>query len=214
MKTSGWTSLALAAALFGAPALAHEKHDHAVADAARPAPAQPANATGTRDARAYFTDTELLDQDGKRVRFYSDVLKDRVVLLNVVYTSCKDACPLITRKLNEVRQALGEPLAQRVHFISISSDPERDSPQALKDYAREQGADDPNWVFLTGARADIDIVLGRLGQLSRSAEEHSTLLIAGDVANKRWSKIRPDAPPSAVAERLKLLAEPVATARR
>ncbi|MNE62372.1 hypothetical protein D3C80_1576470 [compost metagenome] len=59
----------------------------------------------------------------------------------------------------------------------------------------------------------MDVVLGRLGQLSRSPEEHSTLLIAGDVANKRWSKIRPDAPPAAIAQRLQLLTLPPAAGR-
>lgn len=203
-------ALALAAALQAGAAGAHDGRDHATpppqSAVAQPL-AQPADARGRPDARAYFTDTALLTQDGRRVQFYSDVLKDRVVLLNVVYTQCQDACPLITRKLKEVRDALGEPLARRVHFISISSDPERDSPQALKAFAAKNDADDPNWTFLTGAKPDVDFVLGRLGQLSRSVEEHSTLLIAGDVGAKRWSKIRPDAPPAAIAERLKLLAE-------
>lgn len=205
------TALALAAMLAGGAASAHEGHAQKPAAASATAPAaEPIKARGTHDAKAYFTDTELLTQEGRAVRFYSDVLADRVVLLNVIYTNCEDACPLITRKLKEVRDALGEPLAQRVHFISISSDPERDSPQALAAFAREQGAADPNWIYLTGKRENVDLVLTRLGQLSRSPEEHSTLLIAGDVPNKRWSKIRPDAPAAAIAERLRLLADPAA----
>lgn len=161
---------------------------------------------GTRDARSYFTDSELLTQDGQRVRFYSDVLADQVVLINVVFTHCEDACPLITRKLMEVRQRLGEGAGKAVRFVSISTDPERDSPQALKKFAQSQGIDEANWVFLTGAKPEVDKVLARLGQMSRSAEEHSTLLIAGNVAAKRWSKIRPDAPVPAIAERLQVLA--------
>ena len=110
-------------------------------------------------------------QDGKRVRFYSDVLEDRVVLINVVFTSCDDACPLITRKLNEVRAKLGERFGSEVHFISISVDPERDSPQALKKFAAAQGADAAGWTFLTGAKADVDRVLARLGQLTAADYE-------------------------------------------
>jgi len=201
MKLARWIALALVAGIPAQAALAHDK-DHPA-----PAVAPPVDAGGTRDARAYFTDTELLTQDGRQVQFYSDVLKDRVVVLNVVYTSCKDACPLITRKLKEVRDALGEPLARKVHFISISSDPANDTPQALKTFAAKNQADDPNWTFLTGSKANVDLVLARLGQLSPSVEGHSTLLIAGDVATKRWSKIRPDAAPVAIAERLKLLTE-------
>jgi protein SCO1/2 len=196
--------LGIALMLFATLSQAHEGH-------APPPAAGPAQEVkgGMPDARSYFTDTPLRDQDGRELRFYSDVLAGRVVLLNVIYTRCKDACPLITRKLREVRAALGEQ-AGRVHFVSLSSDPGHDSPQALKAFAARQGADDPNWTFLTGDKANMDLVLARLGQLSQTPEGHSTLLIAGDVPNKRWSKIRPDAPPTAIAQRLQLLAEPVA----
>ncbi|WP_349618500.1 SCO family protein [Azotobacter salinestris] len=195
-------------ALFATLSLAHE--GHAPESAAGPA-AQELKG-GVPDARSYFTDTPLRDQDGRERRFYSDVLAGRVVLLNVIYTRCKDACPLITRKLREVRAALGAQ-AGRVHFVSLSSDPEHDSPRALKAFAARQGADDPNWTFLGGDKADMELVLARLGQLSQTPEGHSTLLIAGDVPNKRWSKIRPDAPPAAIAQRLLLLAEPPAGRR-
>lgn len=209
MNPRACIALALAASLGAGMALAHEEHaGHAAAPAGGPV-AQEVGGGGPQDARSYFTDTPLLDQDGREVRFYSDVLEGRVVLLNVIFTSCEDACPLITRKLREVREALGGD-AGRVHFISLTSDPLNDSPQALKAYARKQGADDPNWTFLTGSREHMELVLGRLGQLSRTPEEHSTLLIAGDVANKRWSKIRPDAPPLAIAQRLQLMTQPVA----
>lgn len=178
----------------------------AVQSAGGPA-AQPLKPGGTTDAREYFTDTILRTQDGNEVRFFSDVLRDRVVVLNVIYTSCKDACPMITHKLGEVRNALGES-ARGVHFVSISSDPETDTPAALKKFARANGADDRNWIFLTGTRANVELVLARLGQLSSTPQDHSTLLIAGDVRNKRWSKIRPDAPAPAIAERLRVLVQP------
>lgn len=166
----------------------------------------PAPAAGTLDARTYFTDTRLLTQEGQSVRFYSDVLADRVVLINVIFTHCDDACPLITRKLREVRDRLGARFGKEVHFISISIDPERDTPQALKAFARTQGVDVAGWTFLTGDKADVSRVLARLGQLTPSVDEHSTLLIAGNVGAKRWSKIRPDAPVVAITERLQLLA--------
>lgn len=214
-RASGSRLLAgLAGLCFGGLVQAHSDSHPA---AGEPAPAanaqpalsqpvdQPASQPGTRDAKTYFTDSELLTQDGRAVRFYSDVLADRVVLINVVYTNCEDACPLITRKLIDVRQRLEDQVGKAVWFVSISTDPERDSPQALKKFAQAQGADEQRWVFLTGAKANVDQVLKRLGQLGPSAEEHSTLLIAGDMAGKRWSKIRPDAPPSAIAERLKVL---------
>ncbi|VVN66739.1 SCO family protein [Pseudomonas fluorescens] len=185
-------------------AFSHEGHESA---APAVATAQPAG--GTRDAQTWFTDTPLQDQNGNTLRFYSDALQNRVVLLNVIFTSCTDACPLITRKLKEVREVLGDK-ADGITFISLTSDPQRDTPAVLKAYTLKQGVDEPHWLFLTGDKAQIDLVLSRIGQILPSPEQHSTQLIVGDVANKRWSKIRPDAPAAAIAQRLQLLTMPVA----
>lgn len=204
-RAGGFLLAALATAWACGPAQAHPE-GHGPAGAAPAAASAAASVEGTRDAQTYFTDTGLVTQDGKPVRFYSDVLKDRTVLINVVFTSCEDACPLITKKLMEVRAKLGNRFGKDIRFVSLSIDPARDSPQALKKFARTHGVDESGWVFLTGAKADLDRVLARLGQLSPVPEEHSTLLIAGNVGAKRWSKIRPDAPPGAIAERLHTLA--------
>ncbi|CAD5108977.1 SCO family protein [Zestomonas carbonaria] len=209
MKPMQGIALAIGMGLAVAVAQAHEGHAGSEPAAAAHGPAiQPVTAAGTHDAQAYFTDTRLLTQDGQEVAFYSDVLKDRLVLLNVIFTHCNDACPLITRKLKEVRDALGEPLAREVYFISLTSDPHNDSPQVLKEFAAKHGVDSPNWLFLTGPKERVDLVLSRLGHLVESPEQHSTVLIAGDVANKRWSKIRPDAPVSAITQRLQLMSMP------
>jgi len=207
MKSPEWIALGLCFCIFSAVAFAHEEH----APPAAPQTTQAAPpASGTRDARTWFTDTPLQDQNGETLRFYSDALENRVVLLNVIFTSCTDACPLITRKLKEVRELLGDQ-AEGVTFISLTSDPLRDTPAVLKAYTLKQGVDDPHWLFLTGDKAQIDLVLGRIGQIIPSPEQHSTQLIVGDVANKRWSKIRPDAPAAAIAQRLQLLRMPVAS---
>jgi len=76
-------------------------------------------------ARAYFGDAELFDQDGVRHRFVSDLLDKHVVLINVVYTECRDACPLITRLLGQVMARVGDDFGRSVLFLSISSDPPR-----------------------------------------------------------------------------------------
>ena len=206
MRSLDWLVLAACLWIFTSMALAHEGH----APTAQPAPQPMVSGGGTRDAQAWFTDTVLMDQNGRALRFYSDVLKDKVVMLNVIFTHCNDACPLITRKLREVRQAMAPALAAQVTFVSVSSDPLNDSPEVLKAFAGQQGVDGPNWLFLTGDKASVELVLGRLGQFLPSPEQHSTQLIAGDVAGKRWSKIRPDAPPAAIAQRLQLLAQPLA----
>ncbi|WP_028623232.1 SCO family protein [Pseudomonas sp. Ant30-3] len=192
------------------PAFSHEGHQPAAATEPAAETARAAQpAAGTRDAKTWFTDTPLQDQNGETLRFYSDALQNRIVLLNVIFTHCTDACPLITQKLKQVREVLGDK-ADVITFISLTSDPLRDTPAVLKAYTLKQGVDGPHWLFLTGDKAHMDLVLSRIGQIIPSPEQHSTQLIVGDVANKRWSKIRPDAPAAAIAQRLQLLAMPVA----
>jgi protein SCO1 len=168
-------------------------------------------AAQTQDAedRAYFTDRVLLTQDGAQVRFYSDVLKEQVVVINFVFTTCDGACPLITHKLLQVREALGAEKAERIRFVSVSIDPERDTPAALKAFAQRQRADLPGWLFLTGASADVEHIVKKLGQYTPDVESHSTLVLAGNVATRHWMKVPPHMPPMAIAERLRaLLGEP------
>jgi cytochrome oxidase Cu insertion factor (SCO1/SenC/PrrC family) len=97
------------------------------------APTSPATGNAADpDARErdYFTDVELVTQDGESVRFFTDVLKDHVVLINFIFTNCGSACPLLTRSLASVADLLGDDMGKSVRFISISVDPERDDPAA------------------------------------------------------------------------------------
>ncbi|WP_311886454.1 MULTISPECIES: SCO family protein [unclassified Pseudomonas] len=204
MRLLDWISLTVCFWIFSNVAFAHEGHAPEAPTTVAAAPAK-----GTHDAKTWFTDTPLQDQNGETLRFYSDALQNRIVLLNVIFTSCNDACPLITQKLKEVRELLGDK-APDITFISLTSDPLRDTPAVLKAYTLKQGSDDPHWLFLTGDKAQMDLVLSRIGQIVPTPEQHSTQLIVGDVANKRWSKIRPDAPAAAIAQRLQLLTMPVA----
>ncbi len=207
MKHSILAVLTLAAIHAGGAAWGHtEKPGAAGARQTAPIETIKEGGAGTRDARAYFTDLELLTQDGRKVRFYSDVLEGRTVVINVIYTNCKDACPLITQQLNDVRRRISDLFGKQVYFVTLTSDPKRDSPQAMKQYARAQSADVEGWTFLTGSKDNIEHILKKLGQFSKEVEAHSTLLIAGNVPAKRWSKIRPEAPAAAIAERLTILA--------
>jgi cytochrome oxidase Cu insertion factor (SCO1/SenC/PrrC family) len=186
------------------PAGAHD-HDAPVKEAAVAAPI--AAAGSSRDARAYFTDLELVTQDGRKVRFYTDAMEGRTVVINTIYTSCKDACPLITQKMQEIRAQIGDRFGREVFFLTLSTDPARDTPERMKAYAREQGADVPGWLFLTGSRQNLGQVLKKLGLFSEVVEEHSTVLIAGNVPAKRWTKFRPETHPALIAERLKTIAD-------
>jgi cytochrome oxidase Cu insertion factor (SCO1/SenC/PrrC family) len=140
------------------------------------------------------------------VRFYTDVLKDRVVLINFVYTNCEDSCPLVTQQLTQVRDRLGEMFDHPIRFVSISTDPTRDTPQALAKFAQQQKADEPGWMFLTGEKENIDFIIKRLGQFSPQAEAHSTLMIAGNVRTRHWIKIMPMTPVPGIVVKLQTLA--------
>lgn len=157
-------------------------------------------------AREYFSDTYLVNQDGEEVRFYTDVLKDRIVVINFMFASCEGACPLITQKMRMAREALGGEAAASIRFISISVDAQRDTPAALQEFARKQQADG-DWVFLTGAPENVDLVIKKLGQYFPDVDEHSTILIAGNVKSRYWMKIPPNVPAPGVAERLRQLFE-------
>ena len=172
-----------------------------------PAAAKPA-AERARKQQAYFTDTELLTQDGNPVRFFTDVLRDQVVVIHFLFTHCAEACPLLTQKLVQARAKLGNALGHGVRFVSISVDPARDGPAELRRFARRQGAEHPGWTFLTGEKARVDLVRRKLGELSNSPADHSTAFIAGNTRTGHWTRLRPDAPPELIAEEVqRLLAE-------
>jgi protein SCO1 len=194
----------------------HSKHgdhaQHAPAKAAEaPAPGQgivPMPATARkRDPAAYFTDRQLVDHNGQRMRFYSDVLKGRLVVMNTMFTNCTDACPLIAEQMNKVRAALGPNFGKDVYFVSISSDPERDSPAAMKKFAQKNKADVPGWFWLTGKKEDIDHILKKLGAWSQHVESHATHLIAWNFNNDRGRKMLPNLPPDTLALQIRMLLE-------
>ena len=160
-----------------------------------------------RDAKARecFTDTRLKTQADKTVRFYSDTMKGKVVLLNFVFTQCGDACPLITAKLVQVKKELGELFGTEVRFVSLSIDPQHDRPQDLAKFAAKFEAVHPEWLFLTGEPANVEAVVKKLGAWTEDIESHSTAIIIGSPQQGKWKKVRPDAPPKAIAEELRYM---------
>ena len=173
------------------------------ASAATPAPGQDADAKG----RSWFTDTVLVTQEGKPVRFYTDVLREKVVVIDFIFTRCAGACPILTERLNAVRRELGPLFGTKVRYVSISIDPEFDTPQVLKQFARTHRAEHPEWLFLTGKKADVKAVVSRLGQWTEEVGEHSTLFIAGSARERHWIKIRLDSPAEAFALQVRKLVD-------
>lgn len=158
-------------------------------------------------ARNYFGDEVMLDQDGKGHRFYSDLLENHVVLINVVFTGCKDSCPMQTQRLRQVRARLDERFGSKIRFLSLSVDPAHDDSEALKRFAVKQQADEPGWRFLTAEEAVMANVLRRVGQWTAEPTDHSTLLIAGNVSRRHWIKLSPDSSVERIVANLVRLTE-------
>lgn len=138
-------------------------------------------------AAKYFSDVELINQDGQKLRFYSDVLKDKVVIINAFFTTCTSVCPPMNRNLEKIQDALGDRLGKDVFLVSISVDPETDTPARLKDYSQRFHAR-PGWMFLTGKKDNVDWALYKLGQYVETKNDHTTILIIGNEPKGLWKK--------------------------
>ena len=134
------------------------------------------------------------------------MLKDNVVLINFFFTQCADSCPTQSAKLEGVQGLLRANPRSHVRLVSISVDPQHDSPAALATYAAKWHAG-PEWLFLTGTKRNVDDVLHRLGQLVAQRSAHTSLFIIGNSATGHWLKLHPDTPAATIAAELVALAD-------
>ena len=172
-------------------------------------PVTPADASAAAEdkARDYFTNLEVIDQNGQRLQFYDDVLKDKVVAINFIFTNCQGACPLMTKNLTFIRDMMGGEVGRSVHFVSISIDPTRDTPAAMKEFAQTHDADHEGWTWITGNPDNLAAIVKKLGSYTDDPEAHTTQMLAANVRTAHWIKIAPNIPPQGVVERLRLLIE-------
>jgi protein SCO1/2 len=141
----------------------------------------------TSAAEKYFSDVELINQDGEKVRFYSDVLKNKIVVINAFFTTCTSVCPPMSRNLEKIQNALGDRLGKDVFLVSITVDPATDTPTRLKEYSLKFHAR-PGWMFLTGKKENVDWALYKLGQYVEEKNDHSSILIVGNEPKGLWKK--------------------------
>lgn len=133
-------------------------------------------------------DRTLIDQDGQEVRFVSDVIGDRIVVMDFVYTTCTTICPVLSALFTQVQGKLGDQLDGDVVMVSVSVDPVRDTPQRLRAYAAKHRAGD-GWVWLTGAKPTVDDVLTGVGAYSANFEEHPPMVLVGDGRTGEWQRL-------------------------
>jgi protein SCO1 len=139
-------------------------------------------------AGKYFSDVELVDQDGRKVRFYSDVLKGKTVVVNAFFTTCTSVCPPMNRNMEKIQAALGDRVGKDVFLVSISVDPATDTPPRLKEYSQKFHAG-PGWMFLTGKKENVDWALYKVGQYVESKDDHTTVIIVGNETTGLWKKM-------------------------
>ncbi len=133
----------------------------------------------------HFPNVELINQDGKKVHFYDDLLKDRKVVINFMFTKCDKACPIITHNLVRVQNILADRIGHDIFMYSISLSPEEDTPKVLKQYMKARGIG-PGWTFYTGKPEDILLLRRSLGFLYNNPKEDA------DSPCRRWSASRVD----------------------
>jgi len=138
-------------------------------------------------AQKYFTDTVLINQNGEKMRLYTDLLKDKTVIIDSFFATCQASCLPMNRNLEKIQEALGDRLGKDANIISISVDPTVDTPTALKAYAKKLNAR-PGWYFLTGDKANIEFVLKKLGQFVDDKNDHLNIFIVGNERTGLWKK--------------------------
>jgi len=146
------------------------------------------------DTRHDLPNVVLTTHDNKDVRFYDDLVRGKVVLINFMFTSCKGFCPATIPNMVKVQALLRERVGRDIFFYSITLDPRTDAPAVLERYAKAVGAG-PGWTFLTGSEEVIGRLRRRLGVYNRDPAidadrtQHSGLIVYGNDSLGRWAAI-------------------------
>jgi protein SCO1 len=145
-------------------------------------------------AERYFGDILLTNQDGRQLRLYADILKGNVVIINSFYSTCTGVCRVTIPVFKQLQDSLGERVGTNIRLISLTVDPQNDTPEVLRKYAAGVGAK-PGWEFLTGDKQTVDQALYKFGLRTDAKEDHSNVFIIGNEATGLWKKVLGIAPP-------------------
>lgn len=137
----------------------------------------------TQDFKPAIPDVPVLTQDGKSVRFYSDLVKGNTVAVNFIFTNCKTICPMLGGMFTNLQKQSG----RGVRMISVSIDPTVDTPHRLKQWGAKFHPG-PSWTFVTGRQSDIDQILKALGVYTSRPQDHLPITIIGSDATGVWTR--------------------------
>ena len=136
----------------------------------------------------------LYTDRGRKVRFYDDIVRGKVITLNMAYTRCTGSCPAGFSTLRQVQELLGDAMGRDVHMYTLTLDPEHDTPKLLRAARREYGARE-GWTFLTGTFDGVEEVRRSLGlfdpdpKVDADRSQHSGVLVLGNDPLQRWSAV-------------------------
>jgi protein SCO1/2 len=132
-------------------------------------------------ARLQIPDTELVNQNGQQVQFVSDVVKERIAVIDTVFTTCTTICPMMGVNYGRLAKILKERLGREVVMVSVSIDPENDTPARLKEWSAKFYAG-PGWVLLTGPKSRVDTFLKSLGLYTPERLNHQSTILIGNTS--------------------------------
>ena len=140
----------------------------------------------------YFPNFALRTHENRVVRFYDDLIKGKIVIINMMYAQCEGICPAMTSNLVHVQAVLADRIGRDIFMYSLTLQPEIDTPSALRDYAQMHGAG-PGWLFLTGRRREMEVLRRKLGffdpdpAVDQDRSQHLGFVRFGNEALDRWA---------------------------
>jgi len=149
-------------------------------------PKEEAPPAETPSTAVRIPDVAVLDQNGKALNFYTDLVKGKVVAINFVFTTCTTICPPLTATFRRVQQQLAEQNSS-AQLISVSVDPAVDTPERLRDFAAKFKAE-PGWAFVTGNTSDINSLLQQLGVAITNKNDHTPMILIGNDEAGYWTR--------------------------
>jgi protein SCO1 len=132
-------------------------------------------------------DVAVLDQHGNELHFYTDLIKDKTVAINFIFTNCTTICPPLAATFARLQRELGDKVGKDIHLISISVDPLTDTPERLKAWGAKFKAG-PGWTFVTGDKQEMDKLLNALGAAVSKREDHTPAMIIGNDGKGVWTR--------------------------
>jgi cytochrome oxidase Cu insertion factor (SCO1/SenC/PrrC family) len=156
-----------------------------------PAPVTRADVEASKDAdtiaQLRIPDATVYNQNGRRLNFYTDLVKGKTVAINFIFTTCTTICPPLTATFRRVQQELDKQTGHDIELISISVDPTTDTPERLFDFAAKFKAG-AGWTFVTGDKNEIDSLLQALGVAVTNKNDHTPMILVGNDATGHWTR--------------------------